>query len=129
VTTPGTRIDRCQLERRPVAVRTAQGRRAIEIASGIEGQAGERVSPVGAVDNKAMQQRFRPAPAPVGRQLEHCPLAVGTALRSRAVKVAGGIDDQAAERLNTVSVQLPLPLGVNSNAVPTRKAPPPMVVP
>ncbi len=90
-----------QLEHRPEAVRLATAPsativgRAVEIAGGIEDQAGVGQKPVRAVVAEAMQHRLRPAPARCGRQLEHRPVAVSAALGGRAVEIAGGIEDQA----------------------------------
>jgi hypothetical protein len=64
------RHGRRQFEHRPAAIRAARGGRAVEIAGGIEDQAGRGISPVRAVA-EAMQHFLRPAPARLGRQLEH----------------------------------------------------------
>ena len=48
----GASVLRCELEHRPVAVSAALAGRAVEIAGGIEDQAGVGISPVRAVELK-----------------------------------------------------------------------------
>ena len=89
-----------KLEHRPVTVSAATGRSAVEIAGGIEDQAGQGSGPVRAVA-EVMQHRLRPSSARCGRQLEHCAATIGgttagsAAIPGRAVEIAGGIEDQA----------------------------------
>src|ERR1700691_4107537 len=70
---------------------------AVEIARGIADQAGERteaVSGLGALV-KAVQDLGRPGAIGYGRHLEDRTVAVGTALLSCAVEIAGGIEHEA----------------------------------
>src|ERR1019366_773466 len=53
-------------------------------------------------DAEAMQHPLRPAPAPVGRQLEHCPAVGSAAVLGRAVEIAGGIEDQPGGGISPV---------------------------
>jgi hypothetical protein len=78
-----------QLEHRAVAISTATGRRAVEIAGGIEDHTGLRGVPV--LEIEGMQHLHFPVSA-IGRQLEHRAGAVGTT-GGRAVEIAGVIED------------------------------------
>ena len=134
---------RRQLEHRPALVQSvnagaAVGGRAVEIAGGIEDQAGDRISPVRAVA-EAIQHLLRPAPARCGRQLEHRPVAGKCRRRGRAVEIAGGIEDQAGlgivpvravavEAMQHLLRPAPARVGVNSNTVPHAVESPPFVV-
>ena len=75
---PAPALSRRQLEHRPVSCESRPNGRAVEIAGGIEDQAGLGIDPVRAVA-EAMQHRLRPAPALLGRQLEHRPDVVNAA--------------------------------------------------
>ena len=92
-----------QLEHCPDAVRAAKERGAVEIACGVEDQAGEGLRPVRAV-SETMQHVLRPTPAGCRRQLKHCPRTISATVVRRAVEVAGGIDNEASLWLVPVRV-------------------------
>src|SRR5580704_477655 len=92
-----------QLEHRSKGDIAARGsaalvRRAVEIAGGIEDQAGERSEPIGAIVVEAMQNPLLPASACLGHQLEHGAADVSAARHGRTIEIAGGVEDQAAVR-------------------------------
>src|SRR5208282_3681131 len=92
-----------QLEHRTLAVvSAAPGGRAVEVAVGIEDQASVGTKPIYAVEVEAMQHLLRPAPAPVGLQLEYRPVVVSAAGKGSAVEIAGFIEDQTGDGFNPV---------------------------
>src|SRR5580704_1444636 len=109
---------RYDLEHRPAAgeARSFTGpgaavdRRAVEIACGTHDHAGVGIGPVLAIVSEDMHQLFRPAAAGLRREFEDGPAArIVIAARiaaggRRAIKIAGGIEDNAGIRPRPVLV-------------------------
>src|SRR5580704_1878555 len=86
-----------QLEYCAHVISSAYVGRAVKIAGGIQDEAGIRMLPVLTVP-EAMQHFLGPASTGFGRQLEYGALGVASACGSRAVKIAGGIEDHTCHR-------------------------------
>ena len=119
---------RRQLEHRTGGVSAAVAGRAVEIAGGIEDQAGDGDSPVRAAAVKLCSTFSVQVPPAAGVNSNTVPQCCKCRLGGRAVEIAGGIEDQAGVRDNAPSVPLPKLCstfsvqpargGVNSNTVP-----------
>src|SRR4029077_1122903 len=92
----------CDLENRPATVSAAHGCCPVDIAGCIEGQARPGSASVCALVVEAMQYLLRPTPACFGGQLEHCAAVRGTPSCGRAIKISGGIEDQACQRIRPI---------------------------
>src|ERR1700719_938812 len=89
-----------ELEHRTAAAATAPsavsaGRCAVEIAGGVENQAGG-IGPAGVAKVERVQHFFRPRTACRRHQLEHCSRVIGATIVCCAVEVAVRIEDKAS---------------------------------
>src|SRR5271169_5208320 len=94
-----------ELERRPPIkeVNAAPDGRAVDIAGGVEDQAGCGLVRIRAVA-EVMQHLRRPAPARGRYELEHRSPIKRAAKSGRAVEIAGSIEDQTGSRGTVVCV-------------------------
>src|SRR5579863_6598223 len=89
-----TRLER-QLEYRPGVVRAVCAFGAVKVAGAVEDQLAEGIGRSGVPE--IVEYLFRPASAGFGRQLEDGPAEFSAAHGSRAVEIAGGIEDHGGE--------------------------------
>lgn len=102
MTALGARIKGRQLEDCPVVVSAAHEGRAVEIAGGIEDQAGRGGIPVRAVVVEAIQHPLRPESSPFAGQLEDRPTVVSAACGRCAVEIARSIEDQTGRGITAI---------------------------
>src|SRR5208337_299984 len=88
-----------QLEHRPLAVRAAADRGAVEVALFIEGQACSGIGPIARLAAKAVQDLLRAGLC----QLEHRALVVSAAGEGGAVEVARCIEGQTCNGIGSVA--------------------------
>jgi hypothetical protein len=92
---------RLQLEDRPEAMNATADGRAVEIAAGIDDQAGVGILSIRAI-TQTVKHRFSPAAAPIGCQLEHRTEPMDAAIVGGAVHVARTIPNQAGFRIDPI---------------------------